>query len=158
MKTLICLVLSIIVTSCSQRSAQPELVDPIYKDLMAELDLVGRNLELEEKNLDRLVKEKSLAVPQTGQIKFANKKIADSNEKIIILRQQKKFFEISLFQRAEETRRRLQESLQPGGRPWPDPEEIHLYKSIAKFQREKISREKTNGTKKSVPRGTIKTN
>ncbi len=70
------------------------------------------------------------------------------------MRQQRQFFEIRLVQRSYEVKKKYEESLRPGGRPWPDPEEIALYKSITKFQREKISWERTNGTKKNVPRGT----
>ena len=142
--------------ACTPGDPRPELADPIYKDLAQELDIARRALELEEKNLKELEKEKSLVVPQTGQIKFANKKISDSQEKIMILGQRLQYFKISLERRASVARTKYSESLASGGRAWPDQEEAALYYSVTKFQRDKLVWDRTKGVKKDVPRGTLK--
>lgn len=158
MKCLIFIAVMVFLTACTQKNPNPEHMDGIYKDLVAELDLARRTLELEEKALSVLLKEKALAVPQTGQIKFANKKISDAEEKIMIIKQRVAYFEISASQRAEHAKLKYDESLRSGGKPWPDKEELDLYNSVTKFQRDKLAWDRNKGIKKSVPRGTVKTN
>lgn len=145
---------ALLLTSCFDTVANPELTDEIYKDYVAELGIVKKSLEEEEKYLLTNIEERARAVPQTGQIKFSNKKVSDSEEKIQILRQQKQYFEIKIEQRALLAKQRHSESLRKNGRPWPDKDEVALYKAEAKFRRDKISWEKTKGVKKAVPRGT----
>lgn len=154
MKCLIFIAIMVIFTACTQSDPNPEKMDGIYKDLVSELELARRSLDLEEKSLLGLLKEKSIAIPQTGQIKFANKKIADAEEKIMIMRQRILFFEISVAQRTELAKIKYAASLRAGGKPWPDKEEVALYKSVTKFQREKLEWERNRGVKKNVPRGT----
>lgn len=158
MKFLIIAAFALFFTSCNSKNAHPEQLDSIYKDLVTELDIANKSLEEEEKNFASLLEEKSLAIPQTGQIKFANKKIADSQNKINSLKQQKLFFEIKVAQRLEHSHIKYEESLRPGGKPWPDQEEVSLYNSVTRFQRNKISWEKNKGMKTDVPRGTNKNN
>lgn len=156
MKSLFFIAFTVFLTACTPNDTHPELVDGIYKDLSAELDIAKRALDLEEKALATLVREKALAVPQTGQIKFANKKISDAEEKIMIMKQRVQFFEISAAQRVGVARAKYAESLRPGGKPWPDKEELDLYNSVTKFQRDKLAWERNRGMKKLVPRGTTK--
>lgn len=156
MKYIVIATISLFFAACNSKNAHPEQLDSIYKDLATELDIANKSLAAEEKNLSALLEEKALAVPQTGQIKFANKKIADSTNKINALKQQKLFFEIKVAQRLEHARAKYEESLRPGGEPWPDQKEAALYSSIAKFQRNKIFWEKNRGMKADVPRGTEK--
>lgn len=158
MKCLIFVAFALFLNSCTPNNTHPEQVDGIYKDLTAELGIAIKALDEEEKKLSGIVKEKELAVPQTGQIKFTNKKIADSLEKINVLKQHKQFFEIKVEQRLHRAQVKYQESLQSGGKPWPDPEEAALYNSVTKFQRDKIAWDKNKGMKKLVPRGTVKNN
>lgn len=158
MKCLIFIAVMAFLTACTQKNPHPEQMDGIYKDLAAELDLAQRALELEEKSLATLIKDKALVVPQTGQIKFANKKIAEAEEKIMIMRQRVAFFEISVSQRAEHAKAKYDESLRSGGKPWPDKEELALYNSVTRFHRDKLAWDRNKGIKKNVPRGTLKTN
>lgn len=157
MKCLIFIAVMALLTACTQRNPNPEQMDGIYKDLVAELDLARRALELEEKSLVELKKEKALVVPQTGQIKFVNKKIADAEEKIMLMKQRVAFFEISVSQRAEHAKVKYDESLRSGGKPWPDNEELALYNSVTKFHRDKLAWDRNKGIKKTVPRGTSET-
>lgn len=157
MKCLIFIAIMVLLTACTQKDPHPELLDGIYKDLVAELDLARRALDQEEKSLATLVKEKALAVPQTGQVKFANKKIADAEEKILVMKQRVMFFEISVSQRSDHAKLKYEESLRAGGKPWPDKEEFDLYSSVTKFQRDKLAWDRNKGVKKTVPRGTSKT-
>ncbi|MGZ3692372.1 MAG: hypothetical protein ACXVAX_12770, partial [Pseudobdellovibrio sp.] len=110
--------------------------------------------EAEEKNLAALKIELGKAVPQTGQIKYATKKVRSSEESLNELQQRKLYFEIKAERRKAYVEQRYSESLSKGGRPWPDKEEIEIYKSIAKFNKDKIEWDKNKGIRKDVPRGT----
>lgn len=156
MKFIIFVALALIITACNAKDTHPEHLDVIYGDLMAELALVSSALAAEEAELSGFKNELALAVPQTGQIKYINKKISDSLEKINVLTQRKQYFKIKVEQRLLQAHARYEESLIAGGKPWPDQQEISLYKSVVKFQRDRFSWEKTKGTKKIVPRGTEK--
>lgn len=146
----------IFLSACTQKNPNPEQSDPIYKDLKVELDIATKALEDEQKNMLSLEKEKDQAVPQTGQIKYAMKKIYDSEHKIDMLKQQKLYFEIKVEERAQQARRAYEESLKPGAKPWPDPKEIEEYEAIERLQRAKFDWDRNKGMKKAVPRGTDK--
>ena len=158
MKHLYIFILALVLTSCTPKNEHPELVDEIYKDLVAELAIVTKSLAEEEKNLLTLNEELALAVPQTGQIKFSKKKVSDSLERITVLKQQKMYFEIKIEQRILYAQTKYRESLLPNGKPWPNIEEVETYKNLAKFRRDKIEWDKNKGIKKVVPRGTEKNN
>lgn len=156
MKSLFLLLFLAALASCVKTVANPEVSDEIYIDLQQEFALAAKALEEEEKNLISVKKEREAAIPQTGQIKFSNKRVSDSEERINQLRQQKLYFEIKLETRKEHVRDRYAESLRPSGRPWPDKNEAALYKAVMKFNKDKISWEKDRGSKKTVPHGTSK--
>jgi hypothetical protein len=154
MKCLIITIILLFFSSCESKNPNPERLDDVYLDLVAELDLASKALEAEEKHLASLIKERDMAIPQTGQIKYANKKISDSESKINSLKQQKLYFEIKIEQRIHDNKIAYEESLKKDGKPYPDKDEVALYKSVVKFQRDKLLWEKNKGIKKDVPRGT----
>lgn len=155
MKIVILALFLIGISSCNKSDPTPETHDAIYLDLQSELDIATKSVEAEEKNLEKLKKELEKAIPQTGQVKYATKKVRDSEERLNELRQQKTYFEIKIERRKFEVRNRYQESLLKGGRPWPDQKEIEMYKTVTAFYRDKLQWEKTKGVKKKdVPRGT----
>lgn len=154
MKCLIYLIFAAVLSSCTQGDPSPELRDEVYKDLQTELEIANKSLDAETKSLENLNADLKKALPQTGQIKFATKKVRDAEDRINTLTQQKLYFEIKIEQRKALAQSRYAESLKEGGRPWPDEKEITMYRSVVKFNRDKIAWEKTKGMKKDVPRGT----
>ncbi len=155
MKCLFFAFFALILTSCTQADPYPESRDEIYKDLITELEIAEKAYEAEEKQQERLAAELSKALPQTGQVKYATKKLRDSSERLNALLQQKTYFGIKLEQRKAYVQARYQESLKDPTRPWPDEKELEMYRSVVKFNRDKIAWEKSKGMKKSVPRGTV---
>lgn len=139
-------------SGCTKTNPNPEATDPIYIDLNQELDVATKGLEDELKNLSKLYSEKEKVVPQTGQVKYADKKIYETQSTITKLQQQKQFFEIKMAVRKNDVQNRYSESLK-GGRQWPDKEELANYNSTIKLQREKLNWDRNKGVKK-VPRGT----
>lgn len=153
--TLITFLLLLTLTSCKKENPSPELNDEIYQDLTQELAVATKNLESEEKNFEKVKHELLNVAPQTGQIKFAQRKVTETENNIIKLRQQKQFFEIKLELRKDDIRARYLESFKKG-KPFNNDKEIEDYRAVIKFQRDKLAWEKNKGTKKNVPHGTEK--
>ena len=147
MKKMVFILIFSTLASCNKIDATPEISDEIYKDLQQELEVAIKGVQSEEKNLEKLELEKQKVVPQTGQIKFSQKKIFETQNTLTKLRQQTQFFEIKLEQRKNDVRGRYAES-KAGGRQWPDESEIELYRSTIKLQREKLAWDKNKGMKK----------
>jgi hypothetical protein len=153
MKYLYLAIFLLFLASCDKNDPTPETSDEIYKDYQTELEISEKTLEAEQKGFQKLLDEKSKAVPQTGQIKYVQKKINDAEKWIESLKQQRQFFQIKLELRKAEVRKKYIESKR-GGKPWPDQAEIEIYRSTIKLQRDKINWDKNKGIKKNVPRGT----
>jgi hypothetical protein len=148
---------SFFVAGCNKADPHPEKSDSIYTDLKNELDIAQKNLESETKQLDGLRKDLANVVPQSGQIKGAQKKVFESENTLELYKQQLKYFEVKMALREHYVRQRYHESLN-GGRPWPDLKETEDYKIRMKLQRDKLNwgkpKEKEPEMKKDVPRGT----
>ncbi|MFZ3230113.1 MAG: hypothetical protein WA160_07905 [Pseudobdellovibrio sp.] len=139
--------------SCAKKDPHPELRDEIYSDLVIEQSLMSKNIEEIEKEIIERQKILNSATPQTGQYKSFETKVFESKNNLERLRQQKQYFEIRMQQRIQEDLVKYEASLH-GGKPWPDKDEIMLYKSKLKMYRDKIAWDKTGGVVKKVPRGT----
>jgi len=139
---------------CTKVDPHPETRDEIYNDLGQELDIATKSLESAEKGLLSAQEEAKKAIPQTGQIKYATKKVRNAEAFLSEMKQRKIYFDIKRERRKAYVQFRYQESLNAGGRPWPDPKEIEEYKDITKFNRDKLEWDRNKGMKKDVPRGT----
>ncbi len=123
---------------CDKKDPNPELSDEIYKDLLSELDIAKKRVTDEEAQYARVKQEYEIVVPQTGQNKYAQKRVFESEQNLNTYRQQAKYFEIKLEQRKLFARERYLESFQKDGRKWPDDEEIKDYRLRLKLQRAKL--------------------
>ena len=146
-KIIFALFLSISLQSCSKKDPNPEQKDEIYKDYLQEMDIANKSVESQEKEVEKLKTELNTTVPQTGQIKYAQKKYFEAEKLLEKFKQQRQFFQIKLEQRKQEVQNKYEESL-TGGKPFPDEEEIKNYRSTLKLQREKIIWDKNKGVKK----------
>ncbi len=139
---------------CTKVDPHPETRDEIYVDLGQELEIVTKALEGAEKNLLLAKDEMKKAIPQTGQIKYATKKLRNAEAYLAEMKQRKIFFDIKRERRKNYVQFRYQESLGSGGRPWPDQKEIEEYRTVVKFNRDKLEWDRNKGMRKDVPRGT----
>lgn len=146
---LILIVLCALALSCKKEDPTPELSDKIFKDLQAELEIAKKNTQNEESQQKKVFEELQKVIPQTGQRKYAEKRVFDSQGQLTTYQQQEKYFEVKLEERRIYVRKRYLESLLPNGRPWPAPEEDAEYELRLKLRRAKL-----DWDKKSVPRGT----
>ena len=147
-------------TSCKKKDSNPEKSDVIYTDLLSEVEIARKNLEDEKKQNERVKKELLEVVPQTGQVKNAQKRVFESENNIQTYSQQLRYLEIKAEQRKHYVHQRYEESLRPGGREWPDIKENEDYAIRMKLQREKLNwgkdKPKDPPKKENVPRGTQK--
>lgn len=121
-----------------KQDPHPELRDPIYSDLKAELALVEQGLTAEKKTLEGHEAELKDVVPQSGQIKFAQKRIYESRDKITKLEQRKTYFELKINARVSEARKAYRAAFKKG-EDWPDPKEFEEYKIAGKLRRDGIA-------------------
>lgn len=130
------IIVALLLSSCSKPDPNPELKDPIFADLQATLDTTAKSLETERKNLEGHEKELREAVPQTGQIKFAQKRVNETKERITRLGQEMQYLEMKIEARKRLAKKSYAESFK-NGQPWPDPKEWESYSAEKRLRNAK---------------------
>ncbi|HEY1078955.1 MAG TPA: hypothetical protein VGE46_02625 [Bdellovibrio sp.] len=114
--------------ACKKPEPNPELKDPIYTDISASLESTSKAVEAEKKTLEGHIKALADVVPQTGQIKFAQKRVDESKAKIVLLEQEKRFLELKLATRLKISRKAYNQAFKTG-ETWPVPAEWDAYQA-----------------------------
>lgn len=133
MLKLLLLSLFLMLSACSKPDPNPELKDPIYNEFVSLAATANSELEAEKKALEGFEKELQDVVPQTGQIKFAQKRINDSKAKISRIQQEKKYFELKVTARKALAKSQYAEAFK-NKTVWPDPKEWQTYEMEKKFR------------------------
>ncbi len=118
----------LIVAGCDKPNPNPELSDPIYMDIQKQLRASQAQLTAETKTLQEAKSELLRVVPQTGQIKFAQKRVYDAQAYLLKTQQQVQYFEIRLKSRFDYSRTSYHKAYQKK-KEWPDPGEYKDYKT-----------------------------
>jgi hypothetical protein len=137
MKTLfysIFFVLFSLLVGCNQPNPHPETLDPIYSDIEKEKKEVDGAYAAEKKNLEDLQQDLLDVKPQTGQIKYAQKRILDSKERLNVLYQRKIYLQLRLETRLAQVSKDYLRAFEKG-HVWPDPKEYIEYKSQKSLER-----------------------
>jgi hypothetical protein len=122
--------------ACEKKAdPNPELRDPIYADFKAELAIAEQGIVAEKKTLEGHEQELKDVIPQSGQIKFAQKRIYESRDKITKMEQRKLYFELKIKARLAEARAAYRKAFAKG-EEWPDPKEHEEYKVASKLRRD----------------------
>lgn len=112
---------------CKSQNPNPELTDPIYTDLEKDKKDYDSRVQAETKQLEEFQQALRDVKPQTGQIKYAQKRVSESMAKLEKTKQIRQYIEIRI-----ETRKRLAREQYAKafaeGREWPDPKEYENYK------------------------------
>ena len=92
-KYLLILPLFFLLLASCEKKADPTAYqkDPILADLTAKAEAMSKAVEAAQKELEGFKKELAEVKPQTGQIKFAQKRVFDTEAKITRLEQEKRF-------------------------------------------------------------------
>jgi hypothetical protein len=148
------LFITICLFGCTKPNPNPELADDIYLDLKSQSENVKKEVETEKKKLEGFKKDLETAVPQTGAIKYAQKRFFESEAKVQKLEQLAKYFELKTESRLKYTKSEYLKAFR-AGKVWPTPEEIESYKKYKELaantsgwdSRKRIKAyEKENGT------------
>lgn len=123
-------------TACSKPDPNPELKDPIYADLQAQLGATTALLEAEKKKLEGFQKDLEGVIPQSGQIKYAQKRVFESQAAVNKFEQEKDYLTLKIEQRKKSaiiSYRRAYAKKEP----WPDPKEFESYQAEQKLRKAK---------------------
>jgi hypothetical protein len=127
-----------VLAACNKPDPNPENKDPIYSDINARLATVTSALNAEIKTLEGNQKELSAVAPQTGQIKYAQKRVFESQAKIDRLTQEKQYLELKAKARMKASRVSYKKAFEKK-EPWPDPAEFSAYSAEQKLRDAKRS-------------------
>ncbi|MCB0361458.1 MAG: hypothetical protein KDD35_01970 [Bdellovibrionales bacterium] len=115
-----------ILFGCKKMDPNPELKDPIYKDLSSiHKELEKTVIEL-EKNLEENFKELDQAGADGMDLKVARKKITETRQKLRKSIQLRDYTKIRMERRRVEGRRSYRIAFEKG-EEWPDPKEFQQY-------------------------------
>ncbi len=137
MKTLfVILPLFFLLAGCNKPDPHPELKDPVYQDYNSRKASASQALEAEKKTLEGHEQTLAEVIPQTGQIKFARKRLYESKERVTRLQQEVAYLEIKIRSRAAESRKSYRRARETG-EDWPNPSEWESYQAERKLRQAK---------------------
>lgn len=128
MRILAILFIATFLFGCKKPNPTPELADDIYLDLNSRAQSAQKELDSEKKKLEGFKKDLAAVVPQTGAIKYAQKRYFESEARIQKLEQEVKYFELKANARKKYTKLEYMKAFNEG-KSWPLPEEVEAYKT-----------------------------
>lgn len=120
------LILSICFLGCNKPNPHPETLDPIFADMQKRLAEYKKAVEEEKKVLIEHEKEVRSAKPQSGQIKYAEKRYYESKHRIEKLEQMANYYEVKIESRLKAVKKEYLKAWSQK-KPWPDPQEYKDY-------------------------------
>lgn len=123
----------LMLAACSKPDPNPELKDPIYSDLQSQLGATTQALDAEEKKLEGYRKELEAVLPQTGQIKFAQKRVYESEALATRLKQEVSYLKLKIEQRRKEAIISYRKAFEKK-ESWPNPAEYASYQVEQKMR------------------------
>lgn len=122
---LFCLV-SLVTSGCKSEDPNPELLDPIYKNLLELTNQSKAAYEAESKKLEDALTNLTTLEPISSERKMALKEIAGIKAKVTRLSQNYEYLKIRSEHRRVVTRREYRIAF-ARNQPWPDPSEYSAY-------------------------------
>jgi hypothetical protein len=120
-------------TACNKPNPNPELIDPIYMDLTAQENENESFILAEKSKLEENLAALETVTPQSGRIKFVNKRIWEARASLEKLNQRKLYLKVR-----KESRKRAAKmeylSAFTKGEPWPNPVDTQKYKTQRKLE------------------------
>jgi len=112
--------------ACDTPHAEPEKLDPIYDDLTKEYGKAQSELKATEKELEGFEKELAAVVPQTGQNRYAQKRVNEAKARIGKLTQTQEYWRLRVESRKKWAREKYLAAYKDK-KPWPPKEEWDEY-------------------------------
>lgn len=122
-----------LLAGCEKPNPHPEALDPIMADIESELKATDSTIKSTEKELEGFQLEEKKVQPQTGQNKYAQKRIYETTARLDKLKQMLQYWELRRESRLKEARR-LYMIAYKAKQPWPDPNEFKEYSMQKKLR------------------------
>ena len=122
-----------LLTSCDKPDPNPELKDPIYNDLNSRLAASVQALAAERKGYEEQAEAVEAAIPQTGQLKRAQRRLYDSQRQLIRLEQEKQYLELKIESQRASAKAGYMQAYK-NKKPWPNPQDWEAYTLEKKFR------------------------
>lgn len=123
---------------CNKPDPHPERADVIYQDIQSELATVRKNIDDTNKALLEHEANLKKVVPQTGQVRYAQKRLWESRKVLDLFQQQEKYWVIREEQRRLFVRRRNLEAHQKGQK-WSDERELKEYQDEKRLRQARLN-------------------
>jgi hypothetical protein len=123
---LLILVFLIFSSGCKRLDPNPELKDPIFGDLVRNLEDQTREKESVSKELETARKDLEAADIQNGESKVRRQAVFDLQQKLDQVKQKYRFAELEVARRTEFARKSYQKAFDKG-QEWPDPAEYQSF-------------------------------
>lgn len=127
-----------ILLGCNKPEPNPELRDPIYQDLVAQLAATQKSIGDADKAYKDKLAELSKAKPQTGQFKYIQGQAFQAEHAFELLKQQEKYWKIRISERKRLSRMQYLKAFKKK-EPWPSPEEFKEYETEKRLRQAKLS-------------------
>lgn len=137
MERLLLLFLPLLLLSCNKPEPNPEIRDPIYQEFKTQQDLAKKAIAEAEKTLIEKKADLEKVKPQTGQIKYAQKRLWDTQRTLDSLIQQEKYWSLRIKEREQTAKTEYIKSFK-AGRPWPDPKEFQEYSTEKRLREARL--------------------
>ncbi len=118
--------LMLALVACKQENPNPELLDPIYKDLKARADSYSKNYEETKAQIATLRESEQKAEPHTIELKDIRRDLAKALKQQVGNEQLARYYKIRAERRRVLGRRAYREAFAKG-EEWPKPEEYTDY-------------------------------
>lgn len=132
------LFIAMAVLGCNKPDPHPERADVIYQDIQSELATVRKNIDDTQKSLLEHEANLKKVVPQTGQIRYAQKRLWEARRVLDLFQQQEKYWIIREEQRRLFVRRRNLEAHQKGQK-WSDERELKEYRDEKRLRQARLN-------------------
>lgn len=133
---LVYIFLTIFILGCNKPDPNPELKDGIWLDMQAQLQITQKNIADFQKQAEEHKADLAKVKPQTGQIKYAEKRYWQTKNHIDLLLQQEAYWKIRMDERAKFAKKEYLRAFKDG-KPWPDPNEISEYMAEKRLRQAK---------------------
>ncbi len=137
MERILLLFLPFLLFSCNKPEPTPEIRDPIYQAYKSQLDLAKKAAAEAIKTLEEKKAALEKVKPQTGQIKYAQKRYWDTQRTIDSLLQQEKYWTVKIKEREDTARTEYLKAFK-SGKTWPDPKEFQEYSAEKRLREARL--------------------
>lgn len=115
-----------LLVGCDKPNPHPEAMDPILADIESEIKATEDSIKSAGGELNGFLLDLKKIKPQTGQIKYAQKRVDETNSKLDKLKQMLQYWELKKKSRTLEARAAYLAAYKEK-KPWPDPNEYKQY-------------------------------